>query len=71
MQNKVTPAESPVDQQQHQILYRRIVCMIHVGIDVAKDKHDCYILVSDGKILLSLFTIRNTSQGFNELNENI
>ena len=25
--------------------------MIYVGIDVAKDKHDCCILGSDGEIL--------------------
>ena len=27
--------------------------MIYVGIDVAKDKHDCCILGSDGEILFS------------------
>ena len=30
--------------------------MIYVGIDVAKDKHDCCILGSDGEILFSPFT---------------
>ena len=25
--------------------------MICVGIDVAKDKHDCFILSSDGEVL--------------------
>ena len=25
--------------------------MIYVGIDVSKDKHDCYIVNSDGKVL--------------------
>ena len=38
--------------------------MIYVGIDVAKDKHDCCILGSDGEILFSSFTIQNTLQGF-------
>ena len=33
--------------------------MIYVGIDVAKDKHDCCILGSDGEILFSSFTIQN------------
>ena len=25
--------------------------MIYVGIDIAKDKHDCFIINSDGEIL--------------------
>ena len=43
--------------------------MIYVGIDVAKDKHDCCILGSDGEILFSSFTIQNTLQGFDTLYE--
>ena len=31
--------------------------MICVGIDVAKDKHDCFILSSEGKVLADVFTI--------------
>lgn len=45
--------------------------MIYVGIDVAKDKHDCCILGSDGEILFSPFTIQNTLQGFDTLYEKI
>ncbi len=45
--------------------------MIYVGIDVAKDKHDCCILGSDGEILFSPFTIKNTATGFDELYEKI
>ena len=45
--------------------------MIYVGIDVAKDKHDCCILGSDGEILFSPFTIPNTLQGFDDLYEKI
>jgi len=45
--------------------------MIYVGIDVAKDKHDCCILGSDGEILFSPFTIQNSLQGFDELYEKI
>ena len=45
--------------------------MIYVGIDVAKDKHDCCILGSDGEILFSPFTVQNTLQGFDELYEKI
>jgi transposase len=45
--------------------------MFYVGIDVAKDKHDCCILSSDGEILFSPFTIPNTLYGFDELYEKI
>ena len=45
--------------------------MIYVGIDVAKDKHDCCILGSDGEILFSPFTIPNNRQGFDELYDKI
>ena len=38
--------------------------MICVGIDVAKDKHDCVILNSEGKILAGVFTIPNNADGF-------
>ena len=31
--------------------------MICVGIDVAKDKHDCFILNSEGIVLADVFTI--------------
>ena len=33
--------------------------MICVGIDVAKDKHDCFILSSEGITLADVFTIPN------------
>ena len=45
--------------------------MIYVGIDVAKDKHDCCILGSDGEILFSPFTIQNNFIGFDELYKKI
>ena len=45
--------------------------MIYVGIDVAKEKHDCYILGSDGEILFSPFEIPNNRYGFDELYEKI
>ena len=41
--------------------------MIFIGIDVAKDKHDCFIVNSDGKVLFDVFTISNTLDGFNDL----
>ena len=45
--------------------------MIYVGIDVAKDKHDCCILGSDGEILFSQFTFQNSLLGFDALYEKI
>ena len=45
--------------------------MILVGIDVAKDKHDCYISNSDGEVLFDVFTIPNNMDGFNTLYERI
>lgn len=41
--------------------------MICVGIDVAKDKHDCFILNSEGEVLADVFTISNNLEGFNTL----
>ncbi|MBQ9267002.1 MAG: IS110 family transposase [Clostridia bacterium] len=41
--------------------------MIFVGIDVAKDKHDCFITNSDGEILFDVFTIQNNKEGFENL----
>ena len=45
--------------------------MIFVGIDVAKDKHDCFITNSDGEVLFKAFTIPNTIDGFNTLYQKI
>ena len=45
--------------------------MIYVGIDVAKDKHDCFITNSDGEILFKAFSIANNLDGFNELYQKI
>ena len=41
--------------------------MILVGIDVAKDKHDCFIQTLEGKVLFKAFTISNNQEGFDEL----
>jgi len=40
--------------------------MIYAGIDVAKDKHDCFITNSDGEVLFKAFTISNNRDGFDE-----
>jgi transposase len=45
--------------------------MIVVGIDVAKDKHDCFIVDSEGTVLFDVFTVPNTLDGFNILLDNI
>ena len=45
--------------------------MICVGIDVAKDKHDCFILNSEGEVLTDVFTVPNNMDGFNHLLQTI
>ena len=41
--------------------------MVCVGIDVAKDKHDCFIMSSEGEILADVFTVPNSREGFEAL----
>ena len=41
--------------------------IITVGIDVSKDKHDCFILNSEGEVLSDVFTIQNNAEGFSQL----
>ena len=38
--------------------------VVSVGIDVAKDKHDCCILNSEGVVLADVFTVPNNMDGF-------
>ena len=45
--------------------------MIYAGIDVAKDKHDCFITNSDGEVLFKSFTISNSREGFETLFQRI
>lgn len=45
--------------------------MICVGIDVAKDKHDCFIMSSEGEVLADVFTIPNNMAGFDCLLQRI
>ena len=45
--------------------------MIFVGIDVSKDKHDCFITNSDGEILFDSFSITNNIEGFESLFQKI
>ena len=45
--------------------------MVCVGIDVAKDKHVCFIISSEGEILADVFTIQNNAEGFDRLLQTI
>ena len=45
--------------------------MVCIGIDVAKDKHDCFILSSEGEVLADVFTIANNREGFETLLQRI
>ena len=45
--------------------------VVSVGIDVSKNKHDCFIVSSDGEVLSDVFTIPNTMDGFHCLLQRI
>ena len=45
--------------------------MICVGIDVAKDKHDCFIMNTEGEVLANVFTVSNSREGFELLLQTI
>lgn len=45
--------------------------MIYIGIDVAKDKHDCFICNSEGEVLADVFTVSNSKDGFDTLLQSI
>ena len=45
--------------------------MICVGIDVAKDKHDCFIMNTEGEVLANVFTVSNSREGFEFLLQTI
>jgi len=45
--------------------------MFYVGVDVTKDKHDCFIINSDGEVLFNPFTISNNREGFETLFQRI
>jgi len=51
--------------------FKRSFAMIYAGIDVAKDKHDCFITNSDGQVLFKAFTIPNNREGFEDLYQKI
>lgn len=41
--------------------------MFLIGIDVAKDKHDCFICDSEGNVIKDVFTFSYDREGFNLL----
>ena len=45
--------------------------VVSVGIDVSKEKHDCFIVSSEGEVLADVFTISNTLDGFDCLLQKI
>jgi transposase len=69
MWNKVT-RQSVLWIQHHNLTVGGLY-MVSVGIDVSKDKHDCFIQNSEGEVLADVFTIPNTLEGFNVLLQKI
>ena len=57
--------------KQYRNYYERGISMIVVGIDVAKDKHDCFVMNSEGEVLFNPFVIQNNREGFDSLYEKI
>ena len=57
--------------KQYQNIYSKEIFMIYVGIDIAKDKHDCFITNSDCEVLFKSFTISNNRDGFETLFQKI
>ncbi len=45
--------------------------MIFVGIDVASEKHDCFIINENGVVYAPPFTIANNDEGFSFLKSQI
>ena len=45
--------------------------VVSVGIDVSKDKHDCFIVSSEGEVLADAFMIPNNMDGFHRLLQRI
>ena len=69
MWNKVTIVKCSVESASNKHIGG--IFMVCVGIDVAKDKHDCFILSSEGEVLADVFTIQNNAEGFDALLQTI
>ena len=57
--NEITRVKYPVDLASNKQIGG--IIMICVGIDIAKDKHNRFILISEGEVLADVFTIPTTS----------
>ena len=68
MWNEVTRASGTVVPAASNTLLE-VILMICVGIDVSKDKHDCYIATSEGEVLADEFTVPNSIEGFKLLSK--
>ena len=62
-----------VDKQRQKQHGKEVIkmSMLHVGIDVSKHKHDCFIMNGEGEVLADVFTIQNSREGFEELHRRI
>jgi len=45
--------------------------MIYVGIDVASQKHDCFLMRDTGEVFSKAFTIQNNFEGYKKLHNSI
>ena len=50
--------------KQYQNIHSIEIFMIYVGVDVAKDKLDCFVTNSDGEVLFKSFIMPNSREGF-------
>ena len=67
MWNKATKVKCSVGLSITNSPLEVFLMTVVVGIDVAKDKHDCFIMNAEGEVLEDVFTIPNTLEGFNLL----
>ena len=68
--NKATKVRRAVDAASYLSLVV-FVMVVSVGIDVSKDKHDCFIVSSEGEVRADVFKIPNTMDGFHCLLQRI
>ena len=57
--------------QHHKFSAGGFRMIVSVGIDVSKDKHDCFIVTSEGGALADVLTVSNNIHGFYTLLERI
>ena len=70
MWNKATKVRRTVDAASDFAL-EVFVMVVSIGIDVSKDKHDCFIVSAEGKVLADVFTVPNNMDGFHCLLQRI